>query len=167
MTNFSRFAAQGTRTASMPCESVRSVQHANGEHAMRVPECEPARDTVVSQGPWGKRLPHGVRVVCHQALAVLQQRKKLCTSSRASRKGDICSPKQLPSQPKGSPSGRLVDGSKNGACQAAAQPRPKRRVEVDLLLLTCGQGLGNGHGCMQGKHGDDVDVLGPGVIFQR
>ena len=38
--------------------------------------------------------------------------------------------------------------------------RPERRIEVDLLLRTCAQGLANGHGFIQGTHGDDVDVLG-------
>ena len=52
---------------------------------------------------------------------------------------------------------RVVAVSKK---DAHAQHGHGEHVEVDLLLLTCKQDWENGQGCMQGKHGDELDMLG-------
>ena len=68
-------------------------------------------------------------------------------------------PKQHWKRPRGRRE-RAVDGSKNDAVQ---QPRPERRVEVDLLLPTCAQESAYECGCILGEHDDEPVLLGRAI----
>ena len=70
----------------------------------------------------------------------------------------------MPKQHYQSPRGRRGRPVKVSKKDALAQRGHEEHFEVNILLVTCEQGWENGQGCMQGKHGDELGMLGLRLI---